>query len=462
MTHPNILLIYTDQQRWDALGASGNPHIHTPNLDKLAADGTNFDHCFVQNPLCMPSRASFLTGQYPSTLGITEMGVPVPEDAVTWGTIFGRTHHTAYFGKLHFQPHANRDHRELHPTYGFDELCISDEPGVYEDAYRAWVRRHAPEQLAHLSVGLPPATVTWQQTMGINDGVQHPSPEPRDDFTGAIPFTGDERYTHSAFVAAQTTQFLTRQTGQQPFFCVASFYSPHAPWVVPQRFLDLYDRASLPLPTFSPAEESQRQQLGWIDDYLREAKHGYYAMVSEVDWYVGEIVRTLQKTGQYDNTVIVFTSDHGEWLGDGVRFGKGYPGDDAVTRVPLIVRLPTGERGLCYSEIVEAVDVLPTLLDACGLQSPPHLQGRSFFDVLIGRKHPPRTSALVEFAGWKSLRTPNHRYLIDAEGQEWLWDQSEGEISAEISDPALLRQHAHLLLQRLIAQESRLKRSWVY
>ena len=141
MTKPNILILYTDQQRWDTVGANRNPHIYTPNLDWLAQEGISFDHCFCQSPLCMPSRVSFLTGQYPSTLGITHMGVPVPENTPTIATILKQYgYRSANLGKLHFLPHANRDHRQAHPLYGFDQVEVSDEPGVYEDTYRAWVR----------------------------------------------------------------------------------------------------------------------------------------------------------------------------------------------------------------------------------------------------------------------------------------------------------------------------------
>ena len=130
MKRPNILIIHTDEQRWDALGANGNPHIRTPHLDRLAREGVNFDHFFVQNPVCMPSRISLLAGQYPSTLGLQHMAVPVPEQVMTLEHILGRSGYaTACIGKLHFLPHANRDHRELHPAYGFDHLEISDEPG---------------------------------------------------------------------------------------------------------------------------------------------------------------------------------------------------------------------------------------------------------------------------------------------------------------------------------------------
>ena len=153
MKRPNILLITTDQQRFDALRCNGNPDILTPNLDKLAAQGVNFERYYVQNPVCMPSRVSFLTGQYPGTLGITHMGVPVPPDTITLPRLLRNYgYRSANLGKLHFLPHANRDHREIHPDYGFDQLEISDEPGPYEDAYRAWVRAQSPDQMTRSAV----------------------------------------------------------------------------------------------------------------------------------------------------------------------------------------------------------------------------------------------------------------------------------------------------------------------
>ena len=215
MRRPNILLIYTDQQRWDALGAGGNPDVQTPNLDRLAAEGVNFDRYFVQNPVCMPSRVSFLSGQYPSTLGITHMGVPVPEDVTILPHYLKPAgYRTANIGKLHFLPHANREHRDPHPAYGFDHLEISDEPGVYEDAYRAWARAKDASQLEHLSVGLPPARRTYLDVMRLEDEVTHPQKGPlggaRFDFSGPIPFPGNEAFTHSAFVGEQTCAFFGR------------------------------------------------------------------------------------------------------------------------------------------------------------------------------------------------------------------------------------------------------------
>ena len=468
MKRPNILILYTDQQRHDALGANGNREILTPNLDRFAIEGVNFDHHFVQAPVCMPSRASFLSGCYPSQLGITHMGVPMPEDIVTLPHLlrpYG--YRSSNIGKLHFLPHANRDHRVPHPAYGFDHLEISDEPGVYEDAYQAWVRTVAPEQIDRISVGLPPGADVWQRTMGIQDEVQHPLAGPRQDFRDAIPFPAPDEVTHTAFVADQTIAFLRQQRG--PFLCIAGFYSPHAPWVVPQRWLDCYDRQALGLPQYPPEIEASRNAAGFSDEALRTARHGYYAMVSEVDHHVGRILAALDEQGLAENTIVVFTSDHGEWLGEHLRFGKGWPGADAISRVPLLLRWPAG--GLVsrrrVSEIVEAVDVLPTLLEAAGIQIPPHLQGTSLLPLSRGAPADSSASAVMEANGWKTLRTAGHRYLVHADGRESLWDLEQDpreyrDVAGDEQYSAVLAEHRHVLLQRLLAMERPLPRTWIY
>jgi arylsulfatase len=467
MRRPNILLIYTDQLRWDALGINGNPDVKTPHLDKLARDGLNFTHHFVQHPLCMPSRVSFLSGRYPSSLGITRMGVPVPETLQILPYYLRSVgYKTANIGKLHFLPHANRDHRVPHPAYGFDHLEISDEPGVYEDAYRAWVRRKDPQQLKYLSVGLPPATYQWYMTMGINDLVEHPSPEPRWDFEGATPFPGDETFTHSSFVAEQTLEYLRSQDNKTPFLCVASFYSPHSPWVVPQRYLDLYDPSIFTLPAFPDDLQDKRADAHCRDEDLRSARYGYYAMISEVDHYVGQILETLEQQNLLDSTTIVFTADHGEWLGEHLKYGKGYPGDDAVSRVPLMIWQASVEPKM-VTEIVEAVDVLPTILDLAGLQIAPVLQGQSLAPLLLNRPYTSKGSALMEHHGWKTLRTRAHRYLVHADGREELWDvehdpQEYKNVAEDLNYKDILAEHRRLLLERLLSIERPLGRTWLY
>ena len=467
MDRPNILLLYTDQQRWDALGANGNAEIHTPNLDRLAEDGVSCDHVFVQNPVCMPSRISMLSGLYPATLGIVRNGVPVPPQTVLLPHLLRNYgYHSANIGKLHFLPHANRDHRDPHPAYGFDHLEISDEPGCYADAYRAWVERQAPQELDAISVGLPPATEVWQRTMGVDDGIAHPEERfPKE----AIPFRGRSDLTHTAFVAEQTMAYLERHR-QGPFFCIAGFYSPHSPWVAPQEFIDLYDPEALTLPHFPVAEvDAQRREGHYSDSELRAARQGYYAMVSEVDHHVGRILGRLDALRLRENTIVIYTSDHGEWLGEHLRYGKGHPGHDCVSRVPLILRWPGGAtaRGRTVHSLIEAVDVVPTLLECAGIPVPGHLQGRSFAPLLAGEEMAPRTSALTEGEGWKTLRLEGSRYVLEADGREALYDlqQDPGAYRDVGGDPAYheaLMHARHALLTRLLARERPLRREWAY
>ncbi len=471
MKRPNILILYTDQQRWDALGANGNDEISSPNLDALAAGGTNFSHHFVQNPVCMPSRVSMLSSQYPSTLRITHMGVPVPEELITLPRLLKQYgYRTAHIGKLHFLPHANRDHRLPHPSYGFDVLEIADEPGVYEDPYRAWVRRQAPAQMDGISAGLPPNTSVWQRAMGIEDDIAHRGePAGRHDFKGAIPFAADEHLTHSAFVGERTIDFIER-SGDEPFLCIAGFYSPHAPWIAPQKYLDQYDVNELSLPKYPPDIDRRRPAdpaALCSDDQLRSAKQGYYAMISEVDHYVGRILDALAATGKRDETIIVFTSDHGEWLGDHLRFGKGYPADDAVSRVPLIISAPGIRAGKEYAGIIEAVDIVPTLLELAAIQTPSFMQGESLAGLINGAGGQHKGDALTEAHGWKSLRTPQFQYLIHNDGRENLWDlQADPGAYHDVAQSGqyqnALAECRQLLLTRLLTMERPHLRTWTY
>lgn len=466
MKRPNILLIYTDQQRWDALGANGNKEIITPRLDQLAREGMNFDHYFVQNPLCMPSRVSFLTGQYPSSLGITHMGVPVPEDTITLPKMLKNYgYYTGNIGKLHFLPHANRDHRDIHPPYGFDHLEISDEPGCYEDAYRAWVRRRYPGEERDISLGLPPAAEVWQKQMGLDDGIKHIEREPR----CAQAFPGRSEITHTAFVAEQTIAFIERHQ-QESWCCVAGMYFPHSPWVAPKEFLDLYDPDRLSVPEYPQAYETERRRLGsYPDEELRSVKHGYYAMISEVDHHAGRILDTVERLGLQDDTIVIFTSDHGEFLGEYLRYGKFYPGPDCVSRVPLIIRWPAGisRPGQTIAHLVEGVDVVPTLLESAGIPVPGHVQGQSLLPLLQDRHYEPKGCALMEHTGWRNIRTQHYRYLLNSDGQEKLFDlvKDPREYDNVANQPEYREVLAELrlvLAQRMLKIESPRKRVWPY
>ncbi|MEM1099436.1 MAG: sulfatase-like hydrolase/transferase [Planctomycetota bacterium] len=465
----NAFLIYADQWRYDALGCAGNPEVQTPHLDRLAERGVRFSRCFVQHPLCMPSRLSMLSGRYPSSLGVTHMGVPVPVDAEVLPRMLRRFgYRTANLGKLHFLPHANRDHRHLHPAYGFDHAEISDEPGVYHDAYDAWVRARYPEQLnAITQVADPPAFRVWRDTMGLGDDCHRP--DAGFDPYLTRPYSGSVESTHSAFVTDRTLSYLdARSRDANPFFCISSFYNPHSPLVAPQNYLDRYADVKIAPPAFPPELEDARIAAKFTDEYLVQAKRGYYAMISEVDDCVGRLMQRLEDTGLSERTLVLFTSDHGEFLGEHLRWGKGYPGPDCVMRVPLIAAgAGVVAGGRVRDEIVEAVDLVPTVLSALGLPIPPTLEGQSRSDALADRQSCPVGEALAEDADWKLLRTDTHRYLRHRDGREELYDLREpfGEYrdrAVETEQSETLAQMRQRLLSKLHGKERPRERRWPY
>ncbi|MCZ6678996.1 MAG: sulfatase-like hydrolase/transferase, partial [Candidatus Poribacteria bacterium] len=180
----------------------------------------------------------------------------------------------------------------------------------------------------------------------------------------------------------------------------------------------------------------------------------------EVDHHVGRILKCLDALGLTEDTIVVFTSDHGEWLGEHLRYGKGYPGHDCVSRVPLLIRWPTGiaDAGRRISRIVEAVDVVPTLLDCAGIPLPYHLQGASLLPFIEGRDEVPQKPALMEVRGWKSLRTERFRYVSEADGKESLYDVRKdtagyADVAADPDYAPTLAGMRQQLLRRLIEME---------
>jgi len=386
---PNVLIVYTDQQRRDSLGCYGNSLAKTPNLDKLASEGVLFENYFVQNPVCMPSRMSFLTGRYCSSLGVGDNGNSFPESAVPVHKIvkpYG--YHTAQIGKLHFQPHAKRDHRDMHTDYDFDTFILSDEPGCYDDAYIKWVESIKPEIVEKVRVALPPAAFKYEKKSYCNNG--------RDTHEPYI-FEGDEEFTHSSFVASEMCNFL-ENSKDKSFFAIAGFYAPHAPLNPPKKFVDMYNPDEMPLPKVGENEEVLPVLKNVSPEKWQKIIAYYLALVSHVDDCVGKILDTLKRTGQENNTIVIFTSDHGEFLGDHGRIQKGMPGHDCIVRVPLIIKYPSKiSRGTVVKELVEGIDVVPTILDYCGIQIPRVVQGNSLKPLIEGKESFNREDILIEY-----------------------------------------------------------------
>lgn len=379
---PNILFICTDQQRFDALGCYGNEHIQTPNIDALAATGVLFEQCYVQSPVCAPSRASLVTGQYPSVHGLWANGVALPPHARLFSRALADSgYDCGMIGKMHLAAcFKGRTEPRLDDGYGFYRWAHDPSHGSSENAYHRWLGEHFPHLLEAARAGGP--------------RVCH----------GAAGFDTMPTEAHySRWASESAIDFLSGERDKtKPFFLWVNFYDPHHPFVAPQEYLDRYDPEALPDPVGFPDEldtkpEIQRQASA--ESYAGHApgfqSHGaaeikgiiaaYYAMVTLIDDEVKRILACLDDQGLAGNTLVVFTSDHGEMLGDHQLLLKGPMLYEPAVRVPLIMRwpgrLPEGER---RGDLVQWIDLNPTFLDAAGLEPLPGSQGESLLPLARG------------------------------------------------------------------------------
>ncbi|MHA6620659.1 sulfatase-like hydrolase/transferase [Pseudonocardia sp. DLS-67] len=394
MSGPNVLLICTDQQRFDALGASGNPHIATPNLDRLAAEGVLFENCYVQNPVCAPSRASLMTGRYVSTHGLHANGVDIAPDAEMFTKLLADDgYDCGLVGKFHLGAcFAGRSEPRLDDGFRVFRWAHDPYPGSSENAYHRWLRAAHPDLFARARAG----EVGWD----------------------TLPT--EAHYSH--WIADETIDFLTsgRPDGT-PFFFVANFFDPHHGFGAPPEYRERYDAATLPPPVTADGElaakppvfteaskDSYAGHARGFADYtaaeLAEVRAQYYAMVTLVDAEVGRILDALDAEGLAEDTVVVFTSDHGEMLGDHQLMLKGPFHYDCAVRVPLIVRWPGRFAPARRAELVQWVDLAPTFLDLAGVGPSPRHQGASLRGLLTGEDTAWRDWALCQY------RNSGHAY----------------------------------------------------
>lgn len=366
----NVIWISTDHLRYDCVGANGNPAIATPHIDSLAAGGVSFDRCYANNPLCMPSRASFMTGCYPQRTGVTCNGRELsPDFAPTVARVFGRAgFHATQIGKLHFQNHEDRD---LDPreraAYGFDRFMLSEEPGCYEDAYRIWLRGERPDLVPSFTVPRPM------------------TPDRHHERERFKVIDAPWRYSHSGWVATQfSNSFAAWGVRPERQFYHLGFYAPHPPLNPTIEMFAPYREAALPPHVRRVGDPRDPRVLS--DETLREYRRHFYAMVTGVDFGVGEIIRVLKETGAFDDTLIVFCSDHGDACGDHGKVAKDTTFLESIMHLPLILHWPAGlgNEPRRIPDLFEMVDLLPTLADLCGIDRHPLFQGRSIGNELLG------------------------------------------------------------------------------
>lgn len=415
----NVIWITTDHMRYDCIGAHGNSAMHTPTLDRLVREGVSFDNCFCQNPLCMPSRASFMTGLYPQQVGVTHNGHDVrPDFTPTVATAFkAGAYQTAQIGKLHFQSHEDNDldPRARH-DYGFDVFWLAEEPGPYEDAYMTWLRTEYPDLVNTFRV---------------------PRSNAPERIGGEKPVVLDAPWqaSFSGWVATQTCRYLSGNFGSRPDgqFVHMGFYAPHPPLNPTREMFAPYQDADIP-PAHareqewtdkpSPLRGMLQGCKDWSAEMFREYRRHFYAMVTGVDMGIAQVMNTLEEQGTLDDTLIVFSSDHGDMCGDHNMVSKGASFFDEIMHLPLVLFWPNGlgTAGRRIKGLVEMVDVLPTLLGLTGTPVPRVMAGRNYAPSLLSGETLDTRDDVYAYHhnGQAMLRTDNHKYIrYDGPGNDF-------------------------------------------
>lgn len=495
MNRPNILLITSDQQHWRALGCE-NPEVRTPHLDGLAAGGTLFARAYCPNPMCTPTRASMITGLYPSQHGAWTLGTRLPEHVPTLGSLLESAgYDTALVGKAHFQPLCSTPAHpslEAYPRLQDLDFWRSFSGPFYGFRHVELARNHADE--AHVGQHY----ALWMQEKGAQDWRRYFQPP-----TGITPaqygrWNIPEELHYNTWITERSLARIERNARiGQPFLLWASYFDPHPPYLVPEPWDTMYDPAGLTVPAGRPGEHARNPphfQLTQYESpdfspwqetpYLNHGLHShlkspaqrardlaiYYGMTSLVDSGVGRILARLETLGLANDTLVVFTSDHGHYLGQHGLTAKGpFHYEDGI-RVPFIVRWPGRvAAGRRCGALQSLVDLAPTLLAAAGLPVPEAMSGLDQTPVWTGRCDAVRTHVLVEN---RHQPTAIHlRTYVDADYKITVYrDRDYGEMFDLRNDPD---EFANLwgepsaqalkltLLQRLISAELAKEPLWM-
>ncbi|HUW83266.1 MAG TPA: sulfatase-like hydrolase/transferase [Phycisphaerae bacterium] len=444
-----VIWITTDHMRYDCIGAHGNEMMHTPNLDRLVRQGVSFDDCYAQNPLCMPSRCSFMTGLYPQQTGVTQNGNtlrPDFEPTVAHAFKAGGLQ-TAQIGKLHFQEHEDHDldPRARH-DYGFDTLWASEEPGCYNDAYMTWLYTEHPHLVQKFRV--PRST----------------SPQRIKEREGRV-VDAPWQMSHSGFVGGRTETYLgVRHATRQ--FVHMGFYAPHPPLNPTTEMFAPYAGKEMPPPRCNgeewhdkpePLARLMRSFADWTVERFVDYRRHFYAMVTGVDLAVGSLLAFLERIGMIDDTLICFGSDHGDMCGDHRMILKHASFYDELMRMPWVLFWPRGfgTKGRRVSGLVEMVDQLPSLLDLASCPVPEVMVGRSYAGALLLNESVEARQDVLAYhePGWAMLRTDDHKYIRYGYGQEVLYDLHEATpevVNRADADPKTLASMRERMLQRVL------------
>ena len=363
---PNILWYCTDQQRFDTIAALNNPHVSTPTIDGLVRSGVAMTHAYCQSPICTPSRSSFLTGLYPSRVHNTRNGndtFPSYPPVIT-KLLADVGYHCGLVGKFHLRSAGRRT-----------------EPRI-DDGYAYWRFSHAPRD-------------DWKHGHDYADWVRDNGGDL--DAMRASEQRVDPELHQTTWASECSIEFIRQQ--REPWLLSVNVYDPHPPFIPPKAYADQFDPDAMPGPHFQASDLEHQAQLQGIDfqgevrtpeEHDAKRKQAlYYAMIKQVDDQLARILNCLEVTGQADNTVIIFTSDHGEALGDHGLFEKGCRFYEGLVRVPLIFVWPSHfQQNVQASGLTELLDMTASIVELAGVSQPDYMQGRSLLPLLRGEVHP--------------------------------------------------------------------------
>lgn len=460
---PNVIIITTDQQRTDSLSCYGSSFTDTPYIDKLAAEGVCLERAYCTNPVCTPARASIFTGKYVSRHGAWNVGMNVPEDepmiSHRLADVGYRTH---YIGKAHFQPFGaspeksleNRNNTDRYPDfrgpyYGFETIELA---------------------LGHATYGIAGHYGEWVKTQVSEETFESYSKARRLSQTGfgggAHDWDIPLKYHNSVWTADRTIDFIENHNNDQPFLLAIGFQDPHHPHCVPTEFKERVDPNNVTLPDYIEGELEDKPphfmaarcgELSKLETRGKFAMAGqgggadfrkvseedarlghayYYNMVKIIDQQMGRIMECLDTAGLCENTLVLFTTDHGELLGDHGLWMKGPFHYEQLVKVPTIIRypeaIPSGQRS---NALFSHADIVPTVLAAAGLPIPTDIDGVDAMPMLSREQDSVRDSLLIECVDdpqglrLKTIVTDNRKLT-------WYCGHPYGELYDLESDPA--------------------------
>ncbi|QHI69939.1 sulfatase family protein [Tichowtungia aerotolerans] len=484
----NVLLITSDQQHWNTLGFL-NSEIHTPNLDQLAAQGMVFSRTYCPNPTCTPTRASMITGQYPSQHGAWSLGTKLMDDVHTVGEDFAAAgYRTALVGKAHFQPLASTEEfpsMEAYPILQDLEFWKEFNGPFYGFEHVELARNHTDE--AHVGQHY----ALWMEEKGFaswRDSFRTPTgTQDAQEYSWDLP----EEFHYNTWISDRTTGLLEDyQQNDENFFLWASFFDPHPSYLVPEPWASMYDPAALTLPgqrdeehrdnplhyrktqeknpDFSMYEEPGGNVCHGFESHLRTEEQlrkdlaCYYGMVSCLDKYIGRILDRLDELGLAENTLVIFTTDHGHLFGQHGLVAKGAFNYEDLIRIPFIARLPESIAAASQSPAMQSlVDLAPTILDFCGLPIPRTMTGISQKPVWLGEAGGVRDRIMVENRHQPFLVNSktyvDRRYKLTVycgsdEGELFDLQEDPGEFYNRWKDPGCRELRSELMLKLIQAE----------